>query len=178
MNAVRTLARRYAFAYLNLFSEDITIQDLDHLQKSKQFFVEHKRTLYFLSLPTIAREQKSSLVYVLLKKLVLPESLNALMELLIMHKKVMLWPDILSYIITFYEQKTNIMHVVIESSYELEKKQLQTIKQFLADKTGKDIIYEYHVNKELIAGVRARSDTLLWECSVAQKLRDIRLSLK
>lgn len=178
MNAVRILARRYAFAYLNLFSEDISVQALEHLQKAKQFFIEHKRALYFLSLPTIEREKKCSIMHDLLKKLLLPESLNALMQLLIVQKRVMLWPDILTYIITFYEHRTNIMHLVIESSCELEQKQLHTIKQFLADKTGKDIIYEYHVNKELIAGVRARSDTLLWECSIAQKLRDIRLSLK
>lgn len=175
--AVQFLARRYALAYLHSFGDDLSSDVMLNLEQAKQFFFEHRRALYFLSLPTIAKDAKLLIMQKLFVKFHLPASMNKLVELLIIQKRTYLWYDILKSIIELYQQEHHIMDVVIESAPEIGAQQIEIIKQFLARKTGNDIIYKYRVNPDLIAGVRAYSSTILWECSIAKKLRAIRLSL-
>ena len=177
MNRIaRTLARRYATAYIGVFGEQLTRKDLDALRSAQQFFCIHKQSLYFLSLPTIADKQKLQIIHKAFKHLDLPTSCMRLMTLLVAQKRASLWYDILTYMVKLYQQKHHMMDVYVESAPELDKKQLAVIEQFLADETGNDIMITYRVDPDLIAGIRARSDTVLWEYSIAKKLRAIRLS--
>ena len=64
------------------------------------------------------------------------------------------------------------MEFSVLSAHDLDKKELTTIQHFLEEKTKKTIIYNHKINKDLIAGIRLLSNTLLWEHSIAQQLRD------
>ncbi len=177
MNAIaRTLSRRYATAYIQAFDQQFTQKDFDALRSARQFFGAHKQSLYFLSLPTITDKQKLHVMAKAFVHLDLPTSCMQLMTLLVAQKRASLWYDILTYIVKLYQQKHHIMDMCVESAPELDEKQLGVIQQFLADKTGNDIMITYRVNPDLIAGIRACSDTVLWESSIAKKLRAIRLS--
>ncbi len=177
MNRIaQTLARRYATAYIQVFDEQLTQKDFDALRSAQQFFSIHKQSLYFLSLPTIADKQKLQVIGKVFRHLDLPTSCMRLMTLLVAQKRASLWYDILIYIVKLYQQRHNMMDVHVESAPELDKQQLEVIEQFLADETGNDIMITYRVDPALIAGIRARSDTVLWEYSIAKKLRAIRLS--
>ena len=174
--AAQILARRYATAYVQAFEQQLTRKDIDALRSAQDFFGVHKRVLYFLSLPSISSKQKLQIIEKAFKHLDLPASCMRLMTLLVAQKRASLWYNILVYIVKLYQQKHHIMDVHVESAPELDKKQLAVIEQFFADETGNDIMITYRVDPDLIAGVRARSDTVLWEYSIAKKLRVIRLS--
>jgi ATP synthase F1 delta subunit len=175
--AAQILARRYALAYLYSFDRDISIDVLASFKEAKRFFLEHKRTLYFLSLPTIAKDTKMHILKKLFAQFKLPESINRLMELIIVQKRTSLWCEVLQYIVDLYQQQHQLMTVLIESSPKLSNDEINRVKQFLARKTGNDIIYTYRVNPDLIAGIKAQSGTVLWECSIAKNIRILRLSL-
>lgn len=178
MNIVEhTLARRYAAAYVNVFGKELTSHDIQLIKKAHEFFVAHKQALYFLTLPTITHEQKLQVMDIFFKKMDLHVSLIKLLDLLIVDKRGMLWPEVLALVIHFYNEKNGIIELAIQSYPELEAQDVQSIQQFFARKTNKDIIYTYRVVDDLIAGIRARTDNLLWEYSVAKKLRAVRLSL-
>ncbi len=106
----------------------------------------------------------------------MPPSCMNLMALLVKQKRASLWCAILRYIVTLYQEKHRIMDLLVQSVPELSSEQLLAVKQFIADKTNHDIIIQHQVDPDLIAGIRARSDTVLWEYSIAKKLRAIRLS--
>lgn len=175
--ADQTLARRYALAYLYSFEQELSIDFIDSLEKAKVFFCGHKKALYFLSLPTITKDTKMRIMEHLFVQFKLPASIGRLLELIIVQKRTSLWCEVLRYIIDLYRQQHKLMAMVIESSPTLKEDELEIVKQFLARKTGNDIIYKYRVNPDLVAGIRAQSDTVLWECSIAKNIRAIRLSL-
>jgi ATP synthase F1 delta subunit len=175
--AAQILARRYALAYLYSFEKELSFDLIDSLEKAKVFFCQHQKALYFLSLPTITKDTKMRIMHHLFAQFKLPVSIGKLMELIIVHKRTSLWREILQYIVNLYQQQHKLMTVCIESSPKLNDDELEIVKQFLARKTGNDIIYKYRVNPDLIAGIKAQSDTILWESSIAKNIRAIRLSL-
>jgi F0F1-type ATP synthase delta subunit len=71
------------------------------------------------------------------------------------------------------EQK-NIMHIRVSSACQLTPEQKTVIQEFMAQATKKQIIDDYEVDADLINGIRIQSNTLLWEQSVAQRLRDVK----
>jgi F0F1-type ATP synthase delta subunit len=62
----------------------------------------------------------------------------------------------------------------IKSAQALSNNQLDSVKKYLATKTGRSIIATTAVDKELIAGIRAQSSTFLLEYSLAQQLRALK----
>lgn len=178
MPVEQLLARRYASAYLNVFKAEISKQDLDAIDKARIFFCEHKKAIFFLSLPTIREDKKIQTIANACAFLKLPASCMKLIAVLIKEKRAFLCCDVLEYIIKLYQRMHHIMDVVIESSPEIDEQQQELIRQFLSDATNHAIDYTYKVNHDLIAGIRASSDTVLWEYSIAKKLRAIRLLLQ
>lgn len=178
MNIVEhTLARRYAAAYIRAFAQELTSNDMQRIKEAHEFFTHHKKALFFLTLPTIAYEKKLQVMETFFKNMHLHASVARLLELLIRDKRVLLWCDVLASITRLYNEKNNIIELAIESYPELDTQGMQAVQQFFARKTKSDIIYTYRVVDDLIAGVRAKTDNLLWEYSVAKKLRAVRLSL-
>jgi F-type H+-transporting ATPase subunit delta len=171
----RILSHRYATAFIAVCP--ISYEDFLFIKKASKYFKKHTQLVYFLSLPTMDKKQKKELMHTLFAQLKLPHCFNDLLSLLVEQKRAKLIADVLYYIVQLYQEKNNIMEFSIESSCALDKKKLDAIQQFLAHRTGNDIIYTYRENKNLIAGIRLQSDTLLWEYSVRKKLRAISLSL-
>ena len=69
-------------------------------------------------------------------------------------------------------EQQNIASFTIESAHPLSAEQEREVADLLAQLTGKTIIYEYMINKDLIAGLRLHSANYLWERSLEQYLRN------
>ena len=70
----------------------------------------------------------------------------------------------------------NIMHFTIESTVNLSREELVPLKLFLAKKTGKSIIFHTEIKPELIAGIKAYSETLGFEHSIRKRLQALRVA--
>lgn len=170
-----SLAKKYASAFLNVWGEKILPEDFKKIVTIKDFFAQHKKDLFFLRLPHIGPSKKLQIIGDFIPECTVKPFLLRLLELLLDHKRAFLFYDVLDQLCEQYRQKNKIMIFSVISSHSLDSEQKQEIKQFLANKTGYEIEYDTIIKKQLIAGIRLQSDTLLWEYSIRKNLSSVDL---
>jgi len=178
MNGTQLLSRRYAQAFMHVYGKDIIESVFEKIRELVSFLLTHRKALFFLQLPHIPSDKKITiLTELLVEQFKLPGSFEPLIKQLVDHKRSFLIAKILHQIAQLYMKEHNIEAFIFTSSHELTKAQLEEMKRYLADRLGKDIIYEYKIDKTLIAGIRLLSDTHIWEYSIAQQLHRVSLPL-
>ncbi len=175
--ALQLLAGKYARAFFNIFGNKITRDDFYNLLILQEFLSDNKRALFFLELPSITDFIKVKKMIDICDMVHLGARFNPLIKLLVHDGRAGLWRDVVTQLIDVYKQRHNILFFSITSSHSLDEGELKLLKAFLVNKTGSDIIYEYNVDKSLIAGIRLQSETMIWEYSIRKQLNDVRLQL-
>ncbi|MFC1845688.1 ATP synthase F1 subunit delta [Candidatus Dependentiae bacterium] len=177
MKPETVVARNYATAFLNSYIDEISVDDFSAVRQVLTFWESNRGITSLLDMPGLSVDEKMDGVKQLLKKLSAPPSLGELIFLLIRHKRVFLIKDVLAQVCSLYKRKKDILFFTISSAHQLLDDELSSIKQFLERKTGKTILYECAIDKDLIAGIRCQSETLVWEHSVRKQLDDLRKQL-
>lgn len=175
---VKKLAKKYALAFYDLYKKKITSSLVTRCQALASLLQEKKQLLSLLTLPVVSDDVQKTLLQALIKKAALPSFFSGLIDLLIEQKRIALLPAIFDELVQVYYDDNHIMLFAISSSHTLSQSQLKVLKQFLAVRTGDDIIYTYSVDPKLIAGVRMQSNTLLWEYSIKKSLAMMRVTFK
>jgi len=179
MNNVRnTLSRRYAQAFLRVFSHKIKVSDLDCLKQAALFLKKRPHGMFLMELSLLSEELKQKLVDDLCQKFTLPDGCKKLCFLLIKSRRVSLLSDIFNHIIIFKEQELHIAHFKVTSSTGLSHEQKEQVVRFLDNSIHGSINCTYQVDTSLIAGIRLQSTSFLWEKSVKKRLRDLQESLR
>jgi ATP synthase F1 delta subunit len=164
------LAKKYAVAFINIFSDQVTEQLCTKIVAVRNLLRERHELLYIVSLPQVSDDTKKRAL-----QLILPEELfKTLIMLIIKHKRILLLPEILDQIIMEYRKKNNIEHFIITSSHQLPLESLDVLVQFLAVHTHHVVTYDHIIDTSLIAGIRMQSDIHLWEYSIQKQLQHIR----
>lgn len=172
------LAKKYAQAYLNLFSDQYTFQDICNLWRVAQFLSEHHSLLFYVSLPMIEQYDKQRFIDLFFEKFHLFDSLKNLCYLLLKNKHIFLLIDVLQQIYLLYKQKYNICELKIKSSSDLTDAAIHDIKQFFITLSGlSNVVVRYSIDQSLIAGIRLQSETYLWDYSIAQQLNKLKQEL-
>ncbi len=171
------VAKKYAQAYLNVFSNQHTFQDFCSLWRASQFLLEHHSLLFYLSLPMIHETDKKRFIDLFFEKFHLFDSLKQLFYLLLKNKQIFLAADVLRDIYGLYKKQHNISDVHLSSSSDLSEEKIEEIKNFFTKLSGQDVIIRHSVNQKLIAGFRLQSESFLWEHSIAQQLRKLKQKL-
>jgi len=164
-------AKKYAKAFLNVFADSISAEDFEHICSFAQFLAAHRRSLFFFGLPHIAFDEKVEIIDWLVKQFKLPKELKKLLVLLVKNGKTQLMHEVIEQVCEQYQSLNHIEPFIISSSHELTQAQLDEIKMLLERATKNKVLYSFHVDKDLIAGLRAQSNTKLWEYSIAKQLR-------
>jgi ATP synthase F1 delta subunit len=167
------IARKYAQAFLNLYMDSITPAMYTQLIDMQTFLDKHRDALIYFRLPHIAVEAKIRLLDELGEKFKPSEPVKKLFEILIRHNRAQLLPVVLSKICECYRRRKNIVLFDIESSHELDRQAMVTLENFLAHNTGKNIMSKQHINRDLIAGIRLKSTTFLWEYSIRKQMNEL-----
>ncbi len=173
----KLLARQYAKAFINLFGDRLTGDAVARMHKTAQFIRVQRGLLFLLSLPALDPVKKYDGLCTLIARFELVDVVADLIRVLIMDRRAALLPDVLDRIRQFYQDEHDIMPCTITSAHQLTQKDLAVIKGFLAQQTNCSIIYEYTVDQELIAGIRAQSNTVLWEHSIRKQLTAVRATI-
>ncbi len=168
------LARRYATAFLNVYSQHLTEESCLRMKKSTQSLQADTKWQVFFDFSTLDSTQQKNLLTILLKHYGLPDFLFSLGELLCTHHRMSLFPTILDVICKLFFVRHNITSFKITSAPGLTNDDIETLTAFLHKKSGKEIRHICTIDNQLIAGIRAQSSTSLWEHSVAKKLREAR----
>lgn len=167
------LAYKYANAFLNVYNGPLNFDDVEHIEQAIHFLQEHSRVLFLLQVPAIKQAVKEQWLTAFCTKFEFMEILKKTMMLLLHHKRAYLLPAVLKAIIDNYRQRHTIQNIVIKSSIPLPQKYHPTIEHFIQQHIDGVPQYHYEVDPALIAGIRIQSDTILWECSMNKRLRDI-----
>lgn len=174
MNARSVLARKYATAFLKVFSRAFTDKDYNDLMKALPYIQKRHSLLVLLMVPALSPAQKKQCLENFLVTAKIPSSVTPLAQLLLDHHRIELLADICNKIIELYQEQQSIMPFTIESAHALSDDQIDRLNNYLARKTGNSIKTTPMINKELIAGIRAQSGTFLLEYSLAQQLRALK----
>lgn len=171
------VSRNYAIAFLNSFQKDISVESLLKIREVSEFWRQNKKLFYFLDIPNFDNEKKIGVLKTFLDKFSAPSSLKDLIFLIVRHNRVSLIQSVLEKVCSLYMQRENILFFNIFSSHKLLDDELKSIQKFLSHKTGKTVLYDWSIDKNLIAGIRCQSETLVWEYSVSKQLNDLRRQL-
>lgn len=170
----KIISLKYAKAFINLYLDTISLDSFNNIKKLEKFFDTRKKAIYFLSVPNIKTETKCKLLAEIFEKFELEKILAPLIKILATHKRLFLIDEILKNIRLLYKENKNIMIFEITSSHQINTQDLEVIEKFLEFKTGKKIIYNYNLDKSLIAGIKLKSGTLLWEYSILKQCDSLR----
>jgi ATP synthase F1 delta subunit len=168
------VARNYAIAFLNTFIDEISFEEFLAIREFQIFWEEHKKSFYCLNYPGLIYEKKRAAVEELLRACSAPAVLIEIFSLLIRHRREKLIALVLENVCSLYMEKKDIVFFHIASSHELSAEEITAVQEFLAHKTKKTILYTCLIDKDLIAGIRCQSESLVWEFSVRQQLDDVR----
>ena len=100
-----------------------------------------------------------------------------LIVMLIETNRIVLFVEILEFILWEFQDYTKKIYFDITASDTLNDSEIYTIKRFLMKLSNSDIIYKYSIDKKLIAGLRALSSNFLWQYSVSAKLQKVKRAL-
>ncbi|HEX2750330.1 MAG TPA: F0F1 ATP synthase subunit delta [Verrucomicrobiales bacterium] len=68
-------------------------------------------------------------------------------------------------------------HAIVESASSLSNEQCDEIRGQLQKAHGKDLTAEFHLNSELIGGMRVKLGSTVWDGSVKSRLDNLRSAL-
>ncbi len=166
------IVQKYASAFLNVFSATITPEIISRIEQAAAFLMQHRRALFLLKAPVIPEKIKEQGLRELCERFELPRGVYAVMQLLMQHKRATLLAVVLQAIVAAYWARQNYTMITVTSAVAVADEQKKIIEQF-ADRMFPGIKqYRYEQDRTLIAGVRLQSDTLLWEYSINNYLRD------
>jgi len=167
----KNIAQKYAKAFMAVFPKSCTFTDVGKIEIAQKFLQAHKQILLFLQLPQFDQERKRSMVADLISHFSLPEHFSAIILLLITHNRSFYIPAVLSSITQLYKEQTNSIEFSIKSTQNLNEKQIESIKHFLRQLLGKNIISTPSIDNSLIAGLRLQSSDYLWEYSIRKHIQ-------
>jgi len=168
-----TPAKAFAKAYLNVFGAGITRTEIEAFQKAAEFLVQHRRALFFLKVLVIPEAIKKDGIQELINRFALPEeSVKKLFDLLLSRKRAALLADVFYAIVEVYNDWHNHHMVQISSSSPLSVADKSAIQQFADVQFPGTKTYTFTIDSSLIAGMQIKSDTLMWESSIENYLRE------
>ena len=170
-------SERYAKSLLMLAIEkkilDKVKTDVDLISKS----FEDSREISNLYLsPIITINHKLSITKKIFKGKVNEHTLNLLTNL-VLRKRDNLIESILHKFNELYNAQMNIEESLITTTFDLDQKSLEVVKDFAEKITNKNISLVNNINKEIIGGFNLKIGDRMIDCTVSSKLKSLRKKL-
>ena len=174
----RLLARKYSKAFLNVYQDSITHEELEKLKKAQYFLATNKDFYIALRMPSICSKAKEQALNILADSFNLCAPLRKLMHVVLEHGQIENLNHILLAVYDEYERRKQIIHFMIKSSHQLSNDQQNALKLFMERLSPNYIHLQFCIDPSLIVGVRIESNSLLWERSIRKTLLHMRQTVK
>lgn len=174
----KTLARRYAKAFLNTFWNELTPDDFAGLERAYLFFKKRTEASFLMHLSFLKRAVKFKALQTMRIELGFSSPFDKLMGLLIDQKRTALLDLVFFFLQEEAATRKEKIKFVVSFVGTLSAESKKDLVDWLEKETGKRVICEYKEDKNLIAGLRLQNDHYLWEASIRDRLNRIRCSLK
>ena len=169
------VAKRWALALMELAQEDDNISKediLDDLREIAETIESSEELSNVINNPSISTEEKQIVLCKLFQNSIMPIVYNFLFALNL-RKRVSIVSEIAIEFEKELERIKNIARVNVTSAIELNSERKNEIKAKIAEKLNKDIIVEWGVNSDIIAGLIFKIDELIIDNSIRHKLEDL-----
>ena len=174
---INLVAKKYAQAFLNVFSCQVSKDNLDKWIALEKFLEQNKLFYIYLGIPSISYFTKQRVLTSIAHELKLEKPIIKMMFLLLDHRRIEFLHAVLNKIILLYRRKNNIKKFVVTYSHDLNEEEKQEIIKFTENISGGEVVAEFVRDEKLICGLRIQSLTFLWERSVAKQLRGVKRSI-
>lgn len=169
------LVNVYAQAFFNTFSDTISMDHYYAIEKAYGGLIKNTSLINLLQVSFFNHhELKKKCLTQIIEQFTLPKSIFTLGLLLIDSERIHLLPFILKKIALLCEKKNNSMTMEIRCSHAISDDKREHITKMLRNLTGSNIKPIFSVDPHLIAGIRAQSNTFLWESSIKKTLKAIK----
>ena len=169
------VAKRWAKALMELACEDENISKDDILDDLKEISetIESSEELFgVINNPSISTEEKQVVLCKLFQNSVMPIVYNFLFALNL-KKRTSIISDIAVEFSKELERIKNIAHVNVTSAIDLVDERREQIRIKIAEKLQKDVIVDWGVDSDIIAGLIFNIDEMIIDNSIRHKLEDL-----
>lgn len=171
------VAQKYAKAFFNLYGDAFDRESAEKVFKLSRYLRDNRSIFAYFNIPSISREKKKSVLVSICEKIGVPKEVTFLIDPLFHQRRIELFSVILCLFVLQFRKHHNILKCTIFTSREISDKEKNTIKEAFGSLTKAQLIAEFSVDKSLIEGIRIQSNTMLWESSIAQKLKVLEYSI-
>lgn len=168
-------AKRWAHALMELAQEDegISKEDiLDDLREIAENIEASEELSNIINNPSVSVDEKQIVLCKLFQNKVMPIVYNFVFALNL--KKRL---NIIGSIAVEFEKEldnlNNVVHVNIVSAIDLENERKQEIRNRVAEKLSKDVVVDWNVDTDIIAGLIFNVDETIIDNSIRHKLEDL-----
>ena len=169
------IAKRWALALMELAQEDENISKediLDDLREVAETIKSSEELDNVINNPSVSTEEKQVVLCKLFQNSIMPIVYNFIFALNL-RKRVSIISEIAKEFEKELERIKNIARVNVTSAIELNNDLKDQIKAKIAEKLSKEIIVEWGVDSDIIAGLIFKIDELIVDNSIKHKLEDL-----
>ena len=169
------VAKRWALALMELAQEDENVSKediLDDLREIGDTINASEELANVINNPSISTEEKQVVLCKLFQNSIMPIVYNFIFSL-----NLRKWVSIISEIAVEFEKELerikNIARVNVTSAIELNDERKEQIKAKIAEKLSKEVIVDWGVDSDIIAGLIFNIDEMIIDNSIKHKLEDL-----
>lgn len=169
------VAKRWALALMELAQEDENISKediLDDLREISETIDSSEELSNVINNPSISTEEKQVVLCKLFQNSIMPIVYNFIFALNL-RKRVSIINEIAAEFEKELEKIKNITRVNVTSAIELNDERKEQIKAKISEKLSKEVIVNWGVDADIIAGLIFNIDELIIDNSVRHKLEDL-----
>ena len=122
--------------------------------------------------PSISVEEKQIILCKLFQNSIMPIVYNFVF-VLNLRKRVNIVAEIADEFAKELDRLNNVAHVNVTSAINLSDERKEQIKSKISDKLQKDVVVEWGVDEDIIAGLIFNIDEMIIDNSIRHKLEDI-----
>lgn len=175
MQNCELVSKRWAQALMELAQEDSNISKediLDDLKEIAETIESSEELSNVINNPSVSVEEKQVVLCKLFQNSIMPIVYNFLFALNL-RKRVDIIPQIAVEFQKELERIKNITHVRVTSAIDLADERRNDIKNKIAEKLSKDVIVDWNVDNDIIAGLIFNIDETIIDNSIRHKLEDL-----
>ena len=169
------VAKRWALALMELAQEDENISKkdiLDDLREIAETINSSEELSNVINNPSISTDEKQIVLCKLFQNSIMPIVYNFIFALNL-RKRVSIIAEIANEFEKELEKIKNIAHVNVTSAIELNEERKNQIKDKIAEKLQKDVVVDWGVDNDIIAGLIFKIDETIIDNSIKNKLEDL-----
>lgn len=169
------IANRWALALMELAQENMNISKediLDDLHEIADTITSSEELSNVINNPSISTEEKQVVLSKLFQNSIMPIVYNFLF-VLNLRKRISIISEIASEFEKELEKIKNIARVSVTSAFELNSELKNQIKAKIAEKLRKEIVVDWGVDSDIIAGLIFNIDETVIDNSIRHKLDDL-----